>query len=187
MLRKLARSHLKVLLIYLAAVTILRWEFPSSLRAFFDLVGFWVGGVVGLGLLNLDRWIYVYVERPHEQLSQQVQGLVRKQRWQDAAETLLVRRNEQYNLAFRNGVFAVVFLPVLFFIFTSTAGLFGKGIAAGVMLHFLYDAWRDQLTKPKHLNSWLFWMVSREVTLEEQKAFLWGLTGAFGLLSLLLL
>jgi hypothetical protein len=187
MLKKLGKSHLKVLLIYLAAITILRWEFPSSFRAFFDLVGLWVGGVIGFGLLNLDRWIHVYAERPHEQLSQQVQGLVKKGQWKDAIETLLVRRGEQYNLAFRNGVFAVAFLPVLFFALTSTAGLFGKGIAVGVMVHFLYDAWRDQLTRPKHLNSWLFWMVNRDFTLEEQKVFLWGLTGVFGLLTLLLL
>lgn len=187
MLKKLGKAHLRVLIIYLVAVTILRWEFPRSFRSFFDLVGLWLGGVIGFGLLNLDRWIHIYVERPHEQLSQQIKGLVSKRQWKDAIETLLVRRSEQYNLAFRNGVFAVIFIPVLFFAISSTAGLFGKGIAVGVMVHFLYDAWRDQLTKPKQLNSWLFWMVSREVTFEEQRIFLWGLTGAFGLLSLLLL
>lgn len=187
MLKKLARSHYKVLLIYLAAVTILRWEFPGSFRAFFDLVGFWVGGVIGMGLLGIDRVIHVYVMRPHEQLSQQIQNMIRKKQWKESLETLLVRRAEQYNLAFRNGVFGLVYIPVLFFAITSSAGLFGKGVAVGVMVHLLYDAWRDQLTKPEHLNKWLFWMVSRDVTLEEQKLFLWVLTGAFGILTLLLL
>lgn len=187
MLKKLAIVHLKVLLVYLAAVTILRWEFPGSLRAFFDLLGFWVGGAIGMALLDLDRLIHVYAMRPHEQLSQQVQEMVRKRKWRDAAETLAVRRSEQYNLAFHNGVFALVYLPVLFFAITSSSGLFGKGVAAGVMVHLLYDAWRDQLAKPEHLNKWLFWMVNRDVTLQEQKVFLWILTGAFGLLTLLLL
>lgn len=187
MLKKLARAHLKVLLIYLAVVTILRWNWPSSFSGWITLFGFWVGGIIGLTLVNLDRWVHVYVERPHEQLSQQIQEMVRRQRFKDAVETLLVRRKEQYHLAFRNAVFAVVFLPVIFFIFTSSSGLFGKGIAAGVMLHLLYDAWRDQLADPKHLNSWLFWMVNREVTLSEQKAFLWILTGAYGVLNLFIL
>lgn len=187
MLKNLSIAHLRVLLIYLVLVTILRWELPRSFGAFFDLLGLWIGGAIGVTLLSLDRVLHVYVMRPHEQLSLQMQELVRKRLWKDALETLAVRRNEQYNLAFHNGVFALVYIPVLFFAVTSTAGLFGKGIALGVMLHLVYDAWRDQLAHPEHLNKWLFWMVSREVTLEEQRTFLWIISGAFGLLTLILL
>lgn len=186
MLRKLAKPHLVALLIYLAVVTILGWEFPRTWGMFFDLVGLWIGGVIGLVLLGLDRVIQVYVGRSHEQLSQQVQSYLKKGQWKDALETLLARREEQSNLAFRNGVFGVVFLPVLFFGVTSSASLFGKGLVVGVMLHFLYDAWRDQLKRPEHLNKWLFWMVSRDVTMQEQRALLWILTGLFALFTLLL-
>ena len=187
MLRKLGVAHLKVLLIYLTVVTILRWEFPHSFGAFFDLVGLWVGGVIGLGLLGLDRVLYVYVIRPHEQLSQQIQEKVRTQHWKEALETLLARRKEQYHLAFRNGIFALVYIPVVFFAVASSSGLFGKGVVLGVMVHLLHDIWRDQLKNPSELNSWLFWMVSRDVTLEEQKIFVWVLTAAFGMVSLILL
>jgi len=186
-MRRLVVSHLRVLIIYLIVLTILRWEWPGTWRALFDLVGLWIGAFIGMALLNLDQLVHVYFMRPQEQLSQQIQSLVKQKKVREAAQTLLIRRGEQYHLAFRNGVFALVFIPVLFFAITSTSSLFGKGIALGVMVHFLYDAWRDQLTRPQFLNSWLFWMVSREVSLEEQKTFLWLLTGAFGLLNLLLL
>lgn len=187
MFKKLSLDHLKVILIYLAVVTVLRWELPGSFRAFFDLVGLWVGGVIGMALLSLDRLLHVYFIRSQEQLSQQVRELFRKRDFRSAVETLAVRRSEQANLAFHNGVFALVYIPVLFFAVSSSSGLFGKGVAFGVMLHLLYESWRDQLTRPEHLNKWLFWMVSRDVTQEEQKLFLWILTGAFGILTLLLL
>lgn len=186
-MKKIARKHLIVLGIYLLSITILRWELPKSFVMFFDLAGFWVGGVIGMVLLDIDRIIHIYIERPHEQLSQQIQQYLKQKQWKDAAETLLLRRGEQYHLAFRNAIFAVAFVPVLFFAFTSTAGLFGKGIAAGVMLHFLYDSWRDYRRDPGHLKSWLFWMVTREIPFREMKIFLWGLTGVFGFLNLLLL
>ncbi|OGY20723.1 MAG: hypothetical protein A2900_00070 [Candidatus Chisholmbacteria bacterium RIFCSPLOWO2_01_FULL_50_28] len=186
-MRKLISEHVRVLVVYLIVFMLLRWEWPGSVRGMFDLVGLWVGGAIGMALLGLDRVIHVYATRPHEQLSQQVSSLVGQRKLREALQTLLLRRGEQYHLAFRNGVFALVFIPVLFFAITSTSGLFGKGIALGLMVHLVYDIWRDQLTRPQHLNSWLFWMVSREVSPEEQRTFVWILTGGFGLLNLLLL
>jgi hypothetical protein len=186
-MKLIARKHLIVIGVYLAAVTILRWELPNSISAFFNLVGLWMGGIIGMALLDLDRLIHIYFERPQEQLSQQIKQHIRQRQWEDAIETLLLRRNEQYHLAFRNAIFAIAFLPVMFFAFTSTAGLFGKGLAAGVMLHFLYDAWRDYRKDPEYLKSWLFWMVARTIPMREMKIFLWGLTGVFGLLNWYLL
>ncbi len=186
-MRRLISTHGRVLVAYLIALTILRWEWPGGWRAFFDLLGLWLGACIGMGLLVFDRVVHVYAMRPHEQLSQQIKSLVGQKKLREAAQTLLNRRGEQYHLAFRNGMFALVFIPVLFFAITSTSGLFGKGIALGVVVHLMYDAWRDQLTRPQYLNSWLFWMVSREVSLEEQRTFLWMLTGGFGLLNLLIL
>src|SRR4030067_1100051 len=84
-------------------------------------------------------------------------------------------------------LFSLVYIPVVFFAVTSSSGLFGKGVALGVMVHLLHDIWRDQLKNPSELNSWLFWMVSRDVTLEAQKIFVWVLTAAFGMVSLILL
>ncbi len=181
------RAHLKVLVIFLAVVTILRFEIPGSLGAFFNLVGLWVGGVIGMALVDLDRLIHIYIEHPELNLSQDFRRLVKEQKWKEAAELLISRRFEQTNLAFRNGVFAVVFIPVLFFANTSSAGLFGKGLASGVMLHFLYDAWRDCLRDRPRFEQWILWMVQREVPFQQKKFFLWGLTGVFGILTLFLL
>ncbi len=186
-MRQLVRKHLLVLIVYLGVVTILRAELPRTISMFFDLVGFWVGGVIGMALLDLDRLIHVYIERPDEQLSQQMRMHLSKQQWKNALETILIRRREQYHLAFRNGIFAAVFMVVVFFAFSSSAGLFGKGLTAGVMVHFLYDAWRDYLRDKERFKSWFLWMVQREIPLREQKLALYGLTGIFGFLSLLLL
>lgn len=188
-MRGVIRRHLLVLLFYLVGVTFLRLFYlglPGSLNSFFELVGFWFGGVVGMALLDLDRFIHIYVEHSETSLSQEFRRFVKEQRWKEAAEFLMSRRFEQTNLAFRNGVFAIVFLPVVLFAFTSTSGMLGKGLAAGVMLHFLYDAWRDYQNDRERFKSWFLWMVQREVPFEQKRILLIGLTAAFGLLSLLL-
>jgi hypothetical protein len=186
-MKEIVKSHILALIIYLASFTVLRWVFPKNIGMIIDLIGLWFGAAIGMVLLDLDRVVHVYFERPHEQLSQQVQQNVKVRQWKDAIETLLLRRNEQYHLAFRNGVFGLIFLVIVFFAFSSTAGLFGKGLVAGVMFHFLYDAWRDYLKDRKRFSSWFTWMVAREVPMREQKIALWVITGAFGLMHLLVI
>jgi hypothetical protein len=180
-------SHLRVLVIYLLAVSVLRGVIPHNILMVLDLIGLWIGGLLGFLLLDLDRLINVYIERPQEQLSLEVRQLVSRQQWKAAANMLFMRRREQSHLAFRNGVFGVIFLGVVFFAFTSAANLFGKGLAAGVMIHFLYDAWRDSMRDPERFVSWFGWMVQRELALKQQRMILYLMTGTFALFTLLIL
>ncbi len=188
-MRRVVISHLRVLFVYLFVITffrILRLQVSVSLGSFLNLFGFWVGGVIGMVLLDIDRLIHVYVEHPELELSKEVKQKVSEQNWQGAIDTLLAKRFEQNHLAFRSGVFAVIFVPVVFFAFTSASNLFGKGLAAGVMIHFLFDAWRDNLRYKERFNEWILWMVQREIPIAQKRLLLFGLTGVFGLLSLLL-
>lgn len=185
-MREISKAHLRVLVIYLVIISLLRFEIPRNFSFVLDLAGLWVGGLIGMALLGLDRLVHVYVERPGEELSVAVKQLIGQRNYRQALENLLARRREQTNLAFRNGVFALVMLPVAFFAFTSTSGMFGKGLVAGVMLHFLYDAWRDLLRQPEYFKSWFLWMIRKEFSLEEQRMVLVGISGAFIFFSFLL-
>ena len=63
--------------------------------------------------------------------------------------------------------------------------VFGKTMVMAVGLHLLLDEWEAVLSGRD--IDWIFWQIKREVTLREQKAFIWVMTGIFGMLSLLLI
>lgn len=182
-MRESIKNHGKILVVYLLAVMLVGFKIPTGFRVIVDWLSLWIGGVLGMALLPLDRLIHVYVERPEEQLSLQIRQLVKSQKYQEAAATLYLRRGEQYHLAFRNAVFAAVFLLVVLFAFTSSPGMLVKGLTAGVMVHFLYDAWRDYLKRLDHFKAWFMWMVRREYALGEQKVVLTILTLLFAVFS----
>src|SRR4030043_2458247 len=186
-MKKICLSHFRVLVIYLLAVSVLRWKIPHNIPMVLDYLGLWVGGILGFLLIDIDRLIHIFIERPEEQLSQEVRQLFARQQWKVALDTLIARRKEQYHLAFRNGVFGIVFLGVVFFAFTSASNLFGKGIAAGVMVHFLYDSWRDSIREPDRFASWFTWMVQKEIPLKQQRVILYAMTGIFLFFTLYIL
>jgi len=175
------RRHGLAYLIYFGVITILRWQWN------YDLVWLWLGGVVGYGLVFLDRLVYVYLLHPHEQLSQQVQYSLRQRNLKGALELLHMRRGEQGKLSFRSFLFVVAWVPLALFALTSTGEVFAEALVMGLGLHLVYDFWRDQQENAEVLNQRLFWQVKRVVSLKEQKIFLWGFSAVFVGLSLMLI
>jgi len=170
-----------VLLSYLSLVVLLRWHLS------WDLIGWLIGGFVGWGLVVADRLVWVYWTRPQTQLSVQIRYLINNRKFKETWQTLMARKKEQTELTFRSALFQVVWVPLAFFAITSTANLFGKALVMGLGLHLLYDEWKDFRQSPELLRSWLFWQIKRSISLEEQKSFLLIMTGAFLLLSWLLI
>jgi len=163
------------------------------LSLFWELVLWFSGAAVGAYLIKIEQLIYVYFIHPNEILSLDIRELLRQNppslklreaRRREVGRLLRERVAEQ-KLAFRSALFQIVWLALAFFTFTSTASVFGKSLVMAVGLHLLLDEWEDVLAG-KGLY-WLFWQIKREVTSKEQKAFLWIMTGAFGMLSLLLI
>lgn len=145
--------------------------------------GYWILGVVlGALVLFVDRIVYTYSYLGAE-ISKQFHWLVQEKRYGEALAYLDTHRLEQERLAFRSVLFMVVWVPLAFFALTSTAGLFGKGVVMGLMLHILADSWRLQRSEPRRLHVRLFWLIKREVSDEERTVFLSIVTGVFVLLS----
>lgn len=142
---------------------------------------------MGFGLTYIDRLIYVYWLQPEDQLSQLVRDLIKQRRWKLALKEIHQRRNEQVKLTTRSALFILAWIPLTLFAVTSTGSLFAEGLVMGLGLHVLYDLWRDQQLNPAALNKKLFWQVKREVSLEEQKKFLYFFTGAFIIMTLLVI
>jgi hypothetical protein len=175
------RRHAMVLGVYLVVITLLRWSWNIELAVM------WLAGVVGYGLVAVDRLVYVYWLHPEEQLSQQVRSLVAEKRYREMVELIYQRRKEQTKLSFRSLLFLVVWVPLAFFALTSTGSLFASGLVMGIGLHLVQGMWREQRSNPVGLNRKLFWQVKREVSGKEQELVVYGFSLVFGLLTLMLI
>lgn len=149
-----------------------------------DSAAWFLGAGIGAYFIKIEQLIYVYYFYPDEFLSIEVRKLL-KEKNKKSAFLMLKNQVYQQRLAFRSALFQAVWLVLAFFTLTSTAGFFGKALVMAVGLHLLLDEWVDFLGK-KNI-SWLFWQIKRQVSLKEQKWFLWIMTGVFGILSLLLI
>lgn len=174
---RLLEAHALVLLGYVALVLLLRWRW--------EVTALWlgVGILIGYGLVFLDRFVYVYITHPHEELSRAVQYLVRQRHFREALRTINQRRGEQTRLSFRSFLFVVAWVFLATFALTSTADLLAQGLVMGLGLHVLYDLWRDFGRGGDYFSQKVFWQVKRVVTEGEMRWFLYIFSGVFVVLS----
>lgn len=166
MFRKEILNNLLLVLIWLLAVTLLRWDWQ------WNLVSFWLGGILGVFLFNLDHLFYLLVISPHELTSQRFQRLLEQKKFKEALVLMFDTTGERYRLPFHNALFQVILLVLCFFVLTSTNNLFGSGLVMGMMLHLLKDEAGELLSKQEErLKKWLFWQVSLDISLNQQKIF----------------
>ncbi len=144
---------------------------------------FWVlGGFIGWNLNLLDYFVYIYFTNPESQVSVESKYLLKARRFNQAIALL---KTKESHLAFRGVLFRLVWVGLALFTLTSTASFLGKGLVMGLGLNLLINEWQEQKTKPEVLNSRLFWQIKRKVSLQEQRYYLWIMTGVFAVLSLL--
>lgn len=181
MLKKEITSHFLVTLIWLVAISLLRWYLK------WNLVFLWLGGLFGTFLLDIDHLIYWFFTSQEKQDSK-----IAKMLWQKKDFKGLLLLLERYHdthtrLIFHTALFQVIFLIFSFFIFTSSESFFAWGLVGAINLHLLKDEWEEYLKgKEEHLNDWLFWQVKKEISLGEQKIYLLSATVLFLFLTLLI-
>ena len=151
---------------------------------FWELILWFSGAILGGYFIKLDQLFYVYFTQPEAPLSLEIKSLLKQKRNKEAWNLFRQRVGEQ-RLAFRSALFQVVWVVLAFFTLTSTNIIFGKTVVMAVGLHLLLDEWEAVLSGRD--ISWIFWQIKREITSKEQKGFLWIMTGAFSLLTLLLI
>lgn len=156
-----------------------------------------VGVFLGSQLKILDQLVFVFLTYPNEPLSILIKqkilptqessmlGKTGKEKKIKEIWKILVSQVDKPKSVFLSCVFQVGWLGLALFTITSTQGIFGKGLVMAIGLNLLLEEWGDWITK-KDL-SWLFWQIKRPVSIQEQKMFLWIMTGMFGILSLFLI
>jgi hypothetical protein len=115
---------------------------------------FWVGGLVGNMLVDVDHFIYVYFLRPHELTSQRVNYMVGKRNLLATFDLLAKTRRERKDLIFHTILFQLVFLVLTIFILTSSQNLLGRGIVLALSIHLLVDQLVD-IVEEGNLDTWV--------------------------------
>jgi hypothetical protein len=114
---------------------------------------FWVGGVLGLILPDIDHLVYVFFMNPQDLTSQRVNFLLRKKEFGRTISLLYETRGERKNLVFHTFLFQAIFLVLTFLIISSSSSIFGIGLVLSFALHLWVDQLID-LVDLKNLGNW---------------------------------
>ncbi len=161
-------------LIWLTAVSLLRWTWQWS------LIWLWLGALIGIFLLDIDHLLYLLVINPHELTSQRVKRFFQQRKIKEALILIGDTVEERDRMPLHNAFFQVVLYVLCFFVLTSSANLFGAGLVMGMAFHLLKDeTFHLFFGREEKLKKWLFWQLNSEVSLQGQKVYLAVMTLIF--------
>lgn len=141
---------------------------------------FWVGGLVGTILPDIDHLIYVYFLRPIDLTSQRVVYGLANRNFLSTWQLLAATRTERTQLVLHTAVFQIVFLILSFLVITSSGNLFGRGLVVAFLLHLSIDQIID-LRTTGNLATWF-----RQIPISlDQKQLFYYTTGMFLLVLIL--
>ncbi len=114
---------------------------------------FWVGGILGTILPDIDHLIYVFFLNPQELTSQRVHFLVKKKDFFRVITLLYETRYERKNLVLHTFLFQIIFLALTIFIMSSSASLLVRGVVLAFLIHLAIDQLADMFDT-KSLGNW---------------------------------
>lgn len=141
--------------------------FVTLFKRWFDIsyLAFWIGGIIGSVLPDVDHLIYVFVFKPNEQTSIEANTLVAKREFGKTLELLSATRAERVDLIFHTAYFQLIFLLFTFLVISSSGSLLGSGLVLAFLLHLLVDQSVDFLDTGTIAN----WFKKVPVNLDKQQ------------------
>jgi hypothetical protein len=129
--------------------------FITLIKQYFNLGywPFWLGGLIGVILPDIDHLIYVYFIKPTDLTSQRINYLVDKKELWRSVQLLYETRSERKGLIFHTIFFQLIFFVLTFWMLSSSGSLFGRGLVLSFILHLSVDQLID-LNDLKNLENW---------------------------------
>lgn len=159
-MKKEISIHLFSYLLFFFIVTLLQGWFTL------EIIPFWIGGLVGSLLPDVDYLIYIYYLRPHELTSQRATAMLTRGEVWKSFNLLSATRRERTKLIFHTSWFQIVFLVLTFWVVTSSGNWFGRGLVIAFSLHLLVD----QLIDFSEIGSLQNWFKDVKVELDKEKS-----------------
>ncbi|MFC1710423.1 hypothetical protein ACFL0F_02060, partial [Patescibacteria group bacterium] len=89
---------------------------------------FWIGGIIGTLLPDIDHFIYSFALNPQDHTSQRVAYLAKEKNVKKAVELLSHTRYDRSKPVFHTIYFQLIFLVLTFWVVTSSGTPFGIGL-----------------------------------------------------------
>ncbi len=141
---------------------------------------FWVGGIIGIILPDLDHFIYAFFLDPQELTSQRVGYLLRKKNVFRTISLLYETRHDRKNLVFHTFISQIIFLILTFLILSSSTSSLAMGIVLSFSIHLSVDQLAD-IIDIKNLDNWGN-LISSEI---KEKYPAWYIASSFVIIFLL--
>lgn len=163
-LRKEIITHFSFMIAFLSLITVY--------KGLYDLyyLPFWIGGIIGTILPDVDHLIYLYVLKPTDLSSQRVASYIGKGDVKSAVRVLYESRIERVSLIFHTAHFQLIFLVLAFLVVTSSGSPLGRGIVLAFALHLLIDQVVDFM-ETGNINNW-FRQISVDLDAQQKKWYL---------------
>lgn len=114
---------------------------------------FWLGGLIGVVMPDIDHLIYVYFIKPTDLSSQRINYLINKKTLLRSVELMYETRTERRGLVFHTIFFQLIFFILTFWMLSSSGSYFGRGLVLSFILHLSIDQLID-LNDLKNLENW---------------------------------
>lgn len=153
-MRKELFIHFAFLISFFIFVTLINKWFSLSFWPF------WLGGLIGTLLPDLDHVIYALYLKPQDLTSQRVSNMLQKREIWETIKFLSETRQERTKLIFHTATFQIIFLILTFWLVTSSGSIFGQGLVLAFALHLAIDQIVD-INETGGLTNWFrnfpFW------------------------------
>jgi hypothetical protein len=157
-------KRLWVILGYLAVGTLIGWQ------AGFGLIGWWIGGLFGFFILDVDHLLDVFFLHPDALSSQQVKQAFKSRNWVRVWQVLIATAPMRKNLVLHTIIFEALIAVLAIYVVTSSGGLFPKALILAFWLRILFEQIREYMRTEK-MDSW-FWQIKDSVPSNLQVVFL---------------
>jgi hypothetical protein len=144
-----------------------------------------IGGFVGFHFRVFEKLVRIYYLNKQDNLSVTVRQSLKQDRRQFIRylfdETFLVPKRPIIG----SFLFQVAWLILALFTLTSSSSYFGKGLVMGLGLDLLLTSWQFYLVSWETYRDRTFWLVSRSLSFQEVKNYLWVWSALFVVLSVI--
>jgi len=158
MLKAKIISRVTPVAVWLVIMSLIKWRWGL------ELIGLWVGGVIGAVMIESDHLVYLLWQQPDEPNSQSFKKLLVQKQYRQALDLAMTTASQRIRLPFHNVLFQAVFVPFSFLVISSSGSAFGIGLVMAMSLSLLVN----QVillagNRLQELGSIYFWPVQREV------------------------
>jgi hypothetical protein len=126
-------THLVFTLAFFLLVSLIRdWFAPAY-------IPFWIGGLLGIILPDLDYIVNIYFLHPQAATSQNLAETIKKSSLTKSWDAIVRSRYDHKDLIFHTVYFQLIFIVFTFLMMTSSGSVFGIGVVLAFSLHLIID------------------------------------------------